>query len=51
MVYIVVCVCVRVRACAFTVKESSPWDIVSHLRAFMLVAQKWKELGHNCFEE
>ena len=48
MVYIVV---VYVFVCVFTVKESSALDILSHLQAFMLIAQKWKELGHKCFEE
>ena len=51
MVYTVVCVCVCVCVRVCTVKESSALDIFSHLQDFMLMAQKWKELGHKCFEE
>ena len=45
MVYVVVvCVCVYCQ-------RKLCLGYSSHLQAFMLMAQKWKELGHKCFEE
>lgn len=39
--------------CVFTIKERPALDILSHILSlgFMIMAQKWRELGRKCFEE
>lgn len=46
---IVIYVCVYI----FTIKERPALDILSHILSlgFMIMVQKWRELGRKCFEE